>query len=60
MGRAGYPPAFSATVTAAGASLDILIPPSVAFIIYSVLVPSATVPALFAAGLVPASWPAWP
>ncbi len=53
MGRAGYPPAFSATVTAAGASLDILIPPSVAFIIYSVLVPSATVPALFAAGLVP-------
>src|SRR5690606_7093328 len=32
---------------------DILIPPSVAFIIYSVLVPGASVPALFAAGMVP-------
>ena len=32
---------------------DILIPPSVAFIVYSVLVPGASVPALFAAGLVP-------
>jgi tripartite ATP-independent transporter DctM subunit len=30
-----------------------LIPPSVAFIIYSVLVPTASVPALFAAGMVP-------
>jgi C4-dicarboxylate transporter, DctM subunit len=53
MVRAGYPAAFAATVTAAAGSTDILIPPSVAFIIYSVLVPSATVPALFAAGLVP-------
>jgi C4-dicarboxylate transporter, DctM subunit len=53
MMRAGYPPAFAATVTAAAGSTDILIPPSVAFIIYSVLVPSATVPALFVAGVVP-------
>jgi len=53
MSRAGYPPAFSASVVAAGAATDILIPPSVAFIIYSVLVPSASVPALFAAGMVP-------
>jgi tripartite ATP-independent transporter DctM subunit len=30
-----------------------LIPPSIAFIVYSVLVPSATVPALFAAGMIP-------
>jgi tripartite ATP-independent transporter DctM subunit len=51
--RAGYPPAFAASVTAAAGSTDILIPPSVAFIIYSVLVPSATVPALFVAGIVP-------
>ncbi len=51
--RAGYPPGFAAAVTAAAGSTDILIPPSVAFIIYSVLVPSATVPALFAAGIVP-------
>lgn len=53
MMRAGYPPAFAATVTAAAGSTDILIPPSVAFIIYSVLVPSATVPALFVGGVIP-------
>lgn len=53
MSKAGYPPAFSASVVAAGASTDILIPPSVAFIIYSVLVPQASVPDLFAAGLFP-------
>jgi C4-dicarboxylate transporter, DctM subunit len=53
MMREGYPPAFAATVTAAAGSTDILIPPSVAFIIYSVLVPSATVPALFVGGVVP-------
>lgn len=53
MMRAGYPAGFAAAVTAAAGSTDILIPPSVAFIIYSVLVPSATVPALFAAGIVP-------
>jgi len=53
MRQAGYPPAFSASVVAAGAATDILIPPSIAFIIYSVLVPQASVPALFAAGMVP-------
>lgn len=53
MSRAGYPPAFSASVIAAGAATDILIPPSIALIVYSVLVPQASVPALFAAGLVP-------
>jgi len=53
MRGAGYPPAFSASVVAAGAATDILIPPSIAFIIYSVLVPQASVPALFAAGMVP-------
>lgn len=53
MTRAGYPPAFSASVIGAASAIDILIPPSVAFIIYSVLVPGATVPALFSAGLLP-------
>jgi tripartite ATP-independent transporter DctM subunit len=53
MSRAGYPRPFSAAVVAAGAATDILIPPSVAFIIYSVLVPGASVPALFAAGMIP-------
>ncbi len=53
MYRAGYPPAYSATVIGAAASVDILIPPSIAFIVYSVLVPGASVPALFAAGIIP-------
>ncbi|QRQ86319.1 TRAP transporter large permease [Cupriavidus oxalaticus] len=53
MSRAGYPGSYSAAVVGAAAATDILIPPSVAFIIYSVLVPGASVPALFAAGLVP-------
>ena len=53
MHRAGYPGSFSASVVGAAAATDILIPPSVAFIIYSVLVPGASVPALFAAGMIP-------
>jgi len=53
MARAGYPGAFSASVVGAAAATDILIPPSIAFIVYSVLVPGASVPALFAAGMVP-------
>jgi C4-dicarboxylate transporter DctM subunit len=53
MKRAGYPASYAATIVGAGAATDILIPPSIAFIVYSVLVPSASVPSLFAAGLVP-------
>src|SRR5690606_37934233 len=53
MNRAGYPRAYSASVVAAGAATDILIPPSIAMIVYSVLVPQASVPALFAAGMFP-------
>jgi tripartite ATP-independent transporter DctM subunit len=53
MARAGYPAAFSASVVGAAASIDILIPPSIAFIVYSVMVPGASVPAMFAAGMVP-------
>lgn len=53
MNKAGYPGAFSASIVGAGAATDILIPPSIAFIVYSVLVPQASVPALFAAGMVP-------
>ena len=40
-------------VIAAAGATDILIPPSIAFIVYSVLVPQASVPALFAAGVIP-------
>ncbi|MGE0718075.1 MAG: TRAP transporter large permease [Alphaproteobacteria bacterium] len=53
MAKAGYPRAFSASIIAAAGSTAILIPPSIAFIVYSVLVPSASVPELFAAGLIP-------
>ncbi len=53
MARAGYPPAVSASVVGAAAATDILIPPSIAFVVYSVMVPGASVPALFAAGMIP-------
>jgi len=53
MSRAGYPNAFSASIVGAAAATDILIPPSIAFVVYSVNVPGASVPALFAAGMVP-------
>ncbi|MEO7391871.1 MAG: TRAP transporter large permease [Ramlibacter sp.] len=53
MSRAGYPAPFSATVVGAACATDILIPPSIAFVVYSVLVPGASVPALFAAGMIP-------
>jgi tripartite ATP-independent transporter DctM subunit len=51
--KAGYPRAFTAGLVAAAGSTDILIPPSIAFVIYSLLVPQASVPALFAAGMIP-------
>lgn len=51
--KAAYPKGFAASIVAAGASTDILIPPSIAFIVYSMLVPAASVPALFAAGIIP-------
>lgn len=53
MARAGYPAPFSASVVGAAAATDILIPPSIAFVVYSVSVPGASVPALFAAGMAP-------
>jgi C4-dicarboxylate transporter, DctM subunit len=51
--RAGYPTAFSASVIAAASSTAILIPPSIALIIYAVQVPGADIRALFAGGLIP-------
>lgn len=51
--KAGYPKEFTASVIAAAGSTGILIPPSIAFVIYSLLVPDASVPALFAGGLIP-------
>ena len=53
MAAQGYPREFSASLIAAAGSTAILIPPSLAFIVYNILVPQASIPALFAAGLVP-------
>lgn len=53
MVRAGYPAGFSAGLIAAAASTAILIPPSVALIVYTILVPGVDLRALFAAGLLP-------
>ena len=53
MAKQGYPREFSASLIAAAGSTAILIPPSIAFIVDSILVPGASVPALFAAGMIP-------
>ncbi|AOS81617.1 MULTISPECIES: TRAP transporter large permease [Hydrogenophaga] len=53
MHRAGYPRAFSAAVIGAATATDILIPPSLAFVIYSVMMPGVGLLELFAAGLIP-------
>jgi len=51
--KAGYPRPFIASTIAAAGATGILIPPSIALVIYSLLVPQASVPALFAGGLIP-------
>jgi tripartite ATP-independent transporter DctM subunit len=53
MVKDGYPRAFIASTVGAAAATDILIPPSIAFIIYAVLVPGVSVPAIFMAGMFP-------
>jgi tripartite ATP-independent transporter DctM subunit len=53
MSADGYPRPFIASTVAAAAATDILIPPSIAFIIYAVLVPGVSVPAIFMAGMFP-------
>lgn len=53
MTKAGYPKPFSASLIAASASTAILIPPSIALILYSVVMPGVDLRALFAAGLFP-------
>jgi C4-dicarboxylate transporter DctM subunit len=52
MRRAGYNPGLSAGVVAAGGTLDIMIPPSVIFVLYSILTDTDLV-ALFIAGIIP-------
>jgi len=53
MSEDGYPRPFIAATVGAAAATDILIPPSIAFIVYAVLVPGVSVPAVFMAGMFP-------
>jgi TRAP-type transport system large permease protein len=50
--KAGYPRGFCSATIAAASTIDILIPPSIPLILYS-LVSSASIGALFVAGVVP-------
>jgi tripartite ATP-independent transporter DctM subunit len=50
--KLGYPPAFSAATLASAATIDILIPPSIPFILYA-LASGASIGALFYAGILP-------
>jgi C4-dicarboxylate transporter DctM subunit len=51
--RAGYPKPFVASVVGASASTDILVPPSISLIMYSLMVPAAPMNDIFMAGLIP-------
>jgi C4-dicarboxylate transporter DctM subunit len=48
-----YPRPYIASLVAGAGSTAVLIPPSIPFIVYAVLVPGVSVPALFVGGLVP-------
>jgi C4-dicarboxylate transporter DctM subunit len=52
MAARGYAKPFASALIASGGSIAIIIPPSIAFIIYGVIT-NTSVPALFAAGIVP-------
>lgn len=49
----GYPRAYSAGLIACAGATAVLIPPSLPFIVYGVLVPGVSVPDLFVGGLIP-------
>ena len=53
MVKQGYPRPFIASLVAASGSTAILIPPSIAFIVYAVIVPGVSIPALFIGGIIP-------
>jgi tripartite ATP-independent transporter DctM subunit len=52
MVKRGYQVGFAAALVAAAATTDVLIPPSVAFVVYGVIT-EASIPRLFAAGVIP-------
>jgi len=52
MAARGYAKPFASALVASGGSIAIIIPPSIAFIIYGVIT-NTSIPALFAAGVIP-------
>ena len=52
MAARGYAEPFASALIASGGSIAIIIPPSIAFIIYGVIT-NTSIPALFAAGIIP-------
>lgn len=52
MAARGYAKPFASALIASGGSIAIIIPPSIAFIIYGVIT-NTSIPALFAAGIIP-------
>lgn len=53
MRERGYPSAYTAALVAAGAGLAIVVPPSIAFILYGVAVPGVSIGDMFVAGVIP-------
>jgi len=51
--KQGYPRPYCASLIAAAGSTAVLIPPSIPFIVYAVLVPGVSIPALFVGGIIP-------
>lgn len=49
----GYAPAYTAALVSAGAGLAIVVPPSIAFILYGIAVPGVSIGAMFVAGILP-------
>ena len=53
MTKRGYSKSFSAALISAGGSLGIIVPPSIAFILYGVVVPGLSIGKMFIAGIIP-------
>lgn len=51
--RRGYSKPFAAALISAGGSLGLIVPPSIAFILYGVVVPGISIAKMFVAGILP-------
>jgi C4-dicarboxylate transporter DctM subunit len=53
MNQRGYSKGFTASLISAGGSLGLVVPPSIAFILYGVVVPGISIGRMFIAGILP-------